>query len=309
MRWRHLRRSSNVEDARNADSRAGGMPGGGMRAGLPIGGKMGGIGFIVVLAIAYFVGGPDALISVLSGGGGGMTQAPGAAMPGQVEDAGTPAASTAGPPTDDAGAFIAAMLGSTEDVWTQLLASQGQRYEAPTLKLFREGTNSGCGFNTAAVGPFYCPPDRKVYIDLSFYDQLAQMGGAGDFAQAYVVGHEVGHHLQNLMGTAARVHALRQRVSEAEANQLQVRMELQADCYAGVWAHHANRAQQVLEPGDVEEGMEAARAIGDDTLQRNAGRQVSPDSFTHGSSAQRMQWLRRGLETGSIEACDTFAAG
>jgi predicted metalloprotease len=135
------------------------------------------------------------------------------------------------------------------------------------------------------------------------------MGGAGDFAQAYVVGHEVGHHLQNLMGTAARVHALRQRVSETEANQLQVRMELQADCYAGVWAHHANRSQQVLEPGDVEEGMEAARAIGDDTLQRNAGRQVSPDSFTHGSSAQRMQWLRRGLETGSIEACDTFAAG
>lgn len=305
MRWRHLRRSSNVEDARDAPGGATGA-GGGMRMGLPIGGKLGGVGLIVVLLLAYFIGGPDAVMSVL-GGGGGVGQSPDAAVPGQVDDPAA-AAPAGAPPADDAGAFVAAMLGSTEDVWGQLLPTQGQRYEAPTLKLFREGTQSGCGFNTSAVGPFYCPPDRKVYIDLSFYDQLAQMGGPGDFAQAYVIGHEVGHHIQNLLGTAGRVHALQQRADEAERNQLQVKMELQADCYAGVWAHHANRTQQVLEPGDVEEGMEAARAIGDDTLQRNAGRQVSPDSFTHGSSAQRVQWLKRGLETGSIEACDTFGS-
>ena len=303
MRWRDLRRSNNVEDARGADPTGGGRAGG-MRAGLPIGGKTGGIGFIVILAVVFFVGGPDAVLSMLSGSGG-MAQAPGsgATDPGQVSN--EPARPV--PATDDAGQFVSAMLGSTEDVWTQLLRDQGQRYAAPKLRLFTGGVQSECGFNSSAVGPFYCPPDQKVYIDLGFFDQLAQMGGAGDFAQAYVIGHEVGHHIQNLLGTSEQVQQMSRGLDEAGRNQLGVRLELQADCYAGVWAHHANKAHQVLEPGDVEEGMAAAQAIGDDTLQRNAGRQVSPDSFTHGSSAQRMEWLRRGLSSGSIAACDTFA--
>ena len=239
-------------------------------------------------------------------GSGGTTQVPGSSATDPRQ--GTNESARPVPANDEGGQFVAAMLASTEDVWTALFSEQGQRYAAPKLRLFTGGVQSDCGYNSSAVGPFYCPPDQKVYIDLGFYDQLAQMGGAGDFAQAYVIGHEVGHHIQNLLGTSERVQQMSRGLDESGRNQLGVRMELQADCYAGVWAHHANQAHQVLEPGDVEEGLAAAQAIGDDTLQRNAGRQISPDSFTHGSSAQRMQWLRRGLSIGTVAACDTFAS-
>jgi predicted metalloprotease len=173
--------------------------------------------------------------------------------------------------------------------------------------LFDNSVESACGFASSATGPFYCPPDQKVYLDVSFFRELAQMGGPGDFAQAYVIGHEVGHHVQNLLGTSDQVRQAQAHASERDVNRLSVMLELQADCYAGVWANHANRTQQVLEPGDVEEGLRAAAAIGDDRLQRNAGRNVTPESFTHGSSALRAKWLETGLKSGDIDACDTFA--
>ena len=204
MRWRDLRRSNNVEDARGANASSGGSTGG-MRAGLPIGGKAGGIGFIVILAVVFFVGGPDAVLNMLSGSGG-MTQAPGSSAIDPAQVSNEPAGAV--PADDEGGQFVRAMLASTEDVWTQLLAEQGKRYAAPKLLLFTGGVQSACGFNSSAVGPFYCPPDQKVYVDLGFYDQLAQMGGAGDFAQAYVIGHEVGHHIQNLLGTSEQVQQM-----------------------------------------------------------------------------------------------------
>ncbi len=174
------------------------------------------------------------------------------------------------------------------------------------MVLFTDAVESACGFNTSATGPFYCPPDQNLYLDTGFFRQLAAMGGPGDFAQAYVIGHEVGHHIQTLVGTSSWMRRLQSGADQIESNQLQVLMELQADCYAGVWAHHANRRDQVLEPGDVEEGLAAAAAIGDDRLQRRAGRSVSPESFTHGTSAERQQWLSTGLRTGDVDACDTF---
>lgn len=297
MRWRGMRRSNNVDDIRGA----GASPGVQRRGPLALGGGRGGkgslLGLIVIAGIAYFVGGPDLLVSML-GGSGGMAPATSG-----LEPAPRPL-----PANDEQGQFISTMLGSTEDVWTELFAAQGNQYAPPRLVLFTEGVQSACGYNSSAVGPFYCPPDRKVFLDTSFFSQLAQMGGAGDFAQAYVIGHEVGHHIQNVTGLAEAVARQRQQVSEVEGNQLQVRMELQADCYAGVWAHHANRTHRVLEPGDVEEGLAAAQAIGDDTLQRSAGRSVRPDAFTHGSAAERKRWLGIGLQTGDVAACDTFAA-
>lgn len=289
MKWRGLRRSQNVDDRRGQRSRGGGV-------GLPIGGK-GGIGLIAVLVIGYFIGGPELVLSLL----GGTSTSSSATAPGQVS------VSRRVPAGDEAGAFASSVLGSTEDVWGQLFAQQGQRYAAPTLVLFDDAVESACGYNSAAVGPFYCPPDRKLYVDLSFFGTLARMGGPGDFAQAYVIGHEVGHHVQNLLGTANRVRQAQQRMDQAGANQLQVDMELQADCFAGVWAHHANAHATLLEPGDIDEGLAAAAAIGDDTLQRNAGRRVTPEAFTHGTSAQRKRWLQMGLSTGDIAACDTFA--
>jgi len=283
MRWRDLRRSTNVRDIRGRRARAG-IP-------LPIGGRGGGIGVIILLLIAAFVGGPEVL-NLLTGtesvdyGSRGVPQ---------------------GTPDDEAGQFTAAILGSTEDVWGGIFAQQGARYVPPELTLFDGSVQSACGFASSAVGPFYCPADSRVYLDTAFFEELARMGGPGDFAQAYVIGHEIGHHVQNLAGIAARVRDAQARVGGgAAANPLQVAMELQADCYAGVWAHHANRRSNVLEPGDVEEGLAAAAAIGDDRLQRNAGRRVTPDSFTHGSSAERVEWLRRGLETGDPDACNTF---
>jgi len=283
MRWRELRRSSNVRDLRGRGTRAG-LP-------LAIGGRGGGIGVILLLIIAALVGGPEVLNLLVDDGS---------------VDYG-PRTVPQGAPADEAGQFTAAILGSTEDVWSRIFAAQGSRYVPPELTLFDGAVQSACGYASSAVGPFYCPADSRVYLDTAFFDELARMGGPGDFAQAYVIGHEIGHHVQNLSGTAARVREARARAAGGTAaNRLQVARELQADCYAGVWAHHANRRANVLEPGDVEEGLAAAAAIGDDRLQSNAGRTVAPDSFTHGSSAERVEWLRRGLETGDPAACDTF---
>ena len=285
MRWKDLRRSSNVRDVRGAGG------GGGMRMGVPLSlGRGTGIGAIVLLVVVFLIGGPDAINMLLSGG----TSAP-------SSEQGTPLTSN-----DEASQFVAAILGSTEDVWGEIFARSGSRYEIPELTLFDGAVESACGFASSAVGPFYCPSDRRVYLDTAFFRDLAAMGGPGDFAQAYVIGHEVGHHVQNLLGTAAQVRDAQARGNEASANRLQVAMELQADCFAGVWANHANRRDRVLEPGDVEEGLAAAAAIGDDRLQRNAGRRVTPDSFTHGSSTERQRWLGAGLQSGDPGDCDTF---
>jgi predicted metalloprotease len=285
MRWKDLRRSDNVRDVR-------GEGGGGMRAGMPITlGRGGGLAAVAMLVVVYLIGGPDALQSVLDGGGGSAPTA----------EQGSPLTAN-----DDTSQFVAAILGSTEDVWGEIFASSGRRYETPELTLFDGAVQSACGYATAAVGPFYCPSDRRVYLDTAFFADLARLGGPGDFAQAYVIGHEVGHHVQNLLGTADKVRSLQSNAGEAGANRAQVAMELQADCFAGVWAHHANQRNHVLEPGDVEEGLAAAQAIGDDRLQRNAGRRITPDSFTHGSSDQRARWLGAGLSSGDPNACDTF---
>jgi predicted metalloprotease len=286
VRWKDLRRSSNVRDVRGAG-------GGGMRMPLPIGrrgGLGGGIGMLVILGLVFVLGGPDAIMQLLGGGGGAPTSEQGRPL-------------TA---SDDVSDFVARVLGSTEDVWGALFAQSGERYEPPLLNVFDGAVQSACGYASAASGPFYCPRDRDVYLDTSFFGELARMGGAGDFAAAYVIGHEVGHHVQTLLGTSEQVRAAQQRAGQADANRLQVAMELQADCFAGVWAHHANQTMSVLEPGDVEEGLAAAAAIGDDTLQRNAGRSVTPESFTHGSSAERQRWLSTGLRSGDPSACDTF---
>jgi predicted metalloprotease len=284
MRWKDLRRSSNVNDVRGAR--------GGMRMGIPLrfGGRGGGLGAIVILVLAFIFGGPEAVNMLLGGG----SSAP-------SSEQGTPLTST-----DDASQFVAAILGSTEDVWAALFAESGSRYAAPELTLFDGAVQSACGYASSAVGPFYCPSDRRVYLDTAFFRDLSRLGAPGDFAQAYVIGHEVGHHVQNLLGTADEVRAAQGRLSETAANRLQVAMELQADCFAGVWAHHANQRSNVLEPGDVDEGLGAAQAIGDDRLQANAGRRVTPDSFTHGSSADRQRWLSAGLAGGDPAQCDTF---
>jgi predicted metalloprotease len=205
--------------------------------------------------------------------------------------------------------FLAVVLADTEDVWSAVFDRLGGSYREPRLVLFSGAVQSACGFAEAAMGPFYCPPDERVFIDTSFFDDLGQrMGAGGDFAQAYVVAHEIGHHVQNLLGTSGKVHELQQQYGGVEANQLSVRLELQADCYAGIWTHHADRMRGILEAGDVQEALGAASAVGDDRLQRQARGFVVPDSFTHGSSEQRMRWFRTGLDSGSMAACDTFAA-
>ena len=277
VRWRSERRSSNVEDRRGTRSGMG-MP-------LKVGGGVGGI--VVLLLVLVLGGDPGALLQTTGGG------APPPAAPIPAED--------------EAAQFISAMLASTEDVWSTLFARSGATYREPTLVLFDESVDSACGFGAAATGPFYCPADGKVYLDLGFFRELARLGGPGDFAAAYVVGHEVGHHVQSLTGIADRVRRGQAGSrSTADQNALQVRMELQADCLAGVWAHHADRTRGILEPGDVEEGLGAAEAIGDDRLARSAGRRVSPESFTHGSAAERRRWLLTGIESGDPDACDTF---
>jgi predicted metalloprotease len=228
---------------------------------------------------------------------------PGAGAPTQSEPY------SASPEEQRLAEFVAVVLADTEDTWQTLFRGMGQTYQEPKLVLFSGSVDSACGMASAAVGPFYCPMDQKVYIDLSFYSDLKKKFGApGDFAQAYVIAHEVGHHVQNLLGIAEKVHSLRQRSSESESNRLSVMMELQADCLAGVWAHHADRSRQILEAGDIEEALNAASMIGDDRMQRQSRGYVTPDSFTHGSSAQRVRWFKRGLETGSMGQCNTFQA-
>jgi predicted metalloprotease len=290
MKWEGQRESDNVED-RRADGGSGGPAG-------FLGGRSIGIGTIVVALLGGWLFGinPITLLNLLSGSG---------APPAQTQ----PAAAHRPPADDRLAKFVSTVLADTEDVWKQQFSQGGSTYKEPRLVLFRGSTPTACGRGQAAMGPFYCPADQKVYIDLSFYETLrARLGAPGDFAQAYVIAHEVGHHVQNLLGISRKMDEMRGRVSEAQYNALSVRLELQADCLAGVWAHHAQNARQILEQGDAEEAMNAAARIGDDALQRAAGGAVVPESFTHGSSAQRQRWFATGLKTGSVKACDTFAA-
>jgi predicted metalloprotease len=294
MRWREGRRSENVEDRRGA-----GLPmgGGGMR--------IGGGGLLLLLLVMWLLGAdPMTLLGMLTGGGGGVTQ---------VDPRGY---ETEAPPLQPGGAgdeqaeFVSVVLADTEDTWGEIFSKSGHRYAPPRLVLFTDVVRSACGMAQSAMGPFYCPLDQKVYIDLGFYRDLEQrFGASGDFAQAYVIAHEVGHHIQTQLGISQQVQQRRERSSQEMGNRLSVALELQADCLAGVWAHHADRTRQILEQGDVEEGLNAAAAIGDDRIQRQTQGTVVPESFTHGSSAQRVTWFRRGLETGDMNACDTFSAG
>jgi predicted metalloprotease len=279
MRWQNREQSSNVED----------------RRGMSVGrvGGIGGVGAIIVTLIALYLGkDPTELLQ-------GLDQAGPEQQAGPYQESAHEAESRQ---------LVAVVLRDTEQTWQQLFSAAGKQYEDPHLVLFSRAVQSACGTGQAAMGPFYCPGDRKVYIDLSFYDDLkTRFGAPGDFAQAYVIAHEVGHHVQNLLGTSNKVQAARQNASEAQANALSVRLELQADCYAGIWAHNANESRQLLESGDVEEGLNAATAIGDDRLQKQSRGNVVPESFTHGSSAQRVRWFKRGIETGKVASCDTFS--
>lgn len=277
MRWRDSRQSSNVEDRRGQ--------------GLVRGAGIGGLGIIVLVVVSLLGGDPLKVMQLLNGAAGDPTAPPAAAVPAN----------------DSTGRFMSAILGMTEDVWGEIFRSSGKEYRPPTLVLYSGSVGTACGMGSAAAGPFYCPGDEKLYLDTDFFSELTRLGGPGDFAQAYVIGHEVGHHVQKLLGIEARVRQMQQEArSQEEANAVQVKMELQADCFAGVWAYHANQREHVLEPGDVEEGLGAAAAVGDDHLQRGAGRVVTPESFTHGSSAERQRWLRAGLQSGDPQACDTF---
>lgn len=292
MKWEGNRESGNVEDRRGE-----GYGGGG--GGSPFfGGRSIGIGTIVIALVGGWIFGinPLTILGLLSGGGA----PPAAHAPGPAQR----------PPADDTMArFVSTVLADTEDVWQGVFQQGGARYQEPQLVLFRGATRTACGTGQAAMGPFYCPADQKVYIDLGFYETLKnRLGAPGDFAQAYVIAHEVGHHVQNQLGISGKVDQMRGRVSQAEYNALSVRLELQADCFAGVWAHHAQRARQILEQGDVEEAMNAAARIGDDALQRANGGAVVPESFTHGTSAQRQRWFNNGLQNGSVKGCDTFSA-
>ena len=282
MRWGGQRESGNIEDRRGMG---------------PVGaGGIGIGGLLFVLVVSYLTGtNPLTLLNMVE----------------TVQEVSSPSEAESpaptGPPTDRLGKFAAVVLADTEDTWQDLLPKLGQRYEEPTLVLFAGAVSSACGLGSAATGPFYCPPDRKVYLDLSFFDELAQRFGApGDFAQAYVIAHEVGHHVQNLLGIAEKVTRLQRQASRTEGNALSVRVELQADCLAGVWGYHAKQDRNLIEPGDFEAGLRAASAIGDDRLQHKSQGSVQPETWTHGSSEQRTTWLRRGLETGDPQACDTF---
>jgi len=291
MKWEGQDQSDNVEDRRGMGG------GGGGGGGFGIGGRGIGIGTVAIALVAGWVFGinPLTVLSLLSGGGGApaVQQAPGPAP--------------APPASDKAAAFVSVVLKDTERVWGQVFQASGGGYEQPKLVLFRGATPTACGTGQSAMGPFYCPGDRKVYIDLDFFDTLSRrLGAPGDFAQAYVIAHEVGHHVQNLMGVTGKVDGMRNRVSEAQANALSVRVELQADCLAGVWAFHSQQGKGWLEQGDVEEALNAASRIGDDTLQKQSQGRVVPESFTHGSSAQRVSWFKRGLEGGSVKQCNTF---
>lgn len=281
MRLDDERESRNVEDRRGSGGR------------MPVGGKGIGLGTIAIALVAMYFGvDPSVVLNI----GQGLQQE-------------APVEAQAIPANDTDAKFVAKVLGSTEDTWAKIFQNAGQQYPAPTLVLFRGATPTACGTGQSAMGPFYCPGDQKVYIDLAFYDEMKNRFNApGDFAQAYVIAHEVGHHIQHLMGTSDKVQQARQSArNEAQANQYSVRLELQADCYAGVWANHADGANRILEQGDIEEAMTAAAAIGDDALQKQAQGYAVPDSFTHGTSQQRMRWFNQGLSSGDIGKCDTFS--
>jgi predicted metalloprotease len=300
MRWKSGRRSENVQDQRGDEGFGSSAPSG-RRLPVRIGGRGvgGGLGTLVIVLVALYFGVDPSLL--LNGGGSAMGPV---GVPGQVASPRSrPAAEE---PLKD---FVSVVLADTEDTWHALFAQFDARYQEPKLVLFSGAVSSACGYAQAAMGPFYCPADHKVYIDLTFYEDLRQHYGApGDFAQAYVIAHEVGHHVQNLLGISEQVQKAKRNASNRAANTLSVRLELQADCLAGVWAHHADKARQILEAGDVEEALKAAAAIGDDRLQKQSRGYVTPDSFTHGSSEQRMRWFQQGLRQGGLKTCDTFAA-
>jgi hypothetical protein len=282
MRWRGGRRSSNIEDRRGTRLRGG-------RA------FKGGIGTIVItLALAYFLGiDPQVLLQLQQGG-----------APEVVETDYQPTAEE-----QQQADFVSVVLADTEDTWGEIFRRAGHVYEEPNLVLFTGSVRSACGMASAAMGPFYCPADKKVYIDLSFFKDLKKRHGApGDFAQAYVIAHEVGHHVQNLLGTSSQVRKAQQGLGKSGANELSVQLELQADCFAGLWGNHADRSRQVLEQGDIEEALGAASAIGDDRLQREGQGYVVPESFTHGTSKERVHWFRKGIESGDVGDCDTFGS-
>lgn len=289
MKWEGNRQSDNVEDRR-------GQGGGGF--GGMLGGRSIGIGTIVLALVGSMIFGvnPLTIINVLSGMGGSAPVTQSAPAP-------------APPKEDPVAAFVSTVLADTEDVWTDLFRQSGASYVKPKLVLYSGRTATACGTGQAAMGPFYCPGDQKVYLDLDFFNTLKRdLGASGEFAEAYVIAHEVGHHVQNLMGVTGQMDRMRGRVSEREYNALSVRLELQADCFAGIWAHHNHQSKAILEPGDIEEALNAAAAIGDDTLQRKSQGTVVPDSFTHGTSEQRQRWFHTGLKTGNVQACDTFNA-
>jgi predicted metalloprotease len=313
MRWRNREKSENVEDRRGQSGRrgfpfpfprgGGRFPGRGTRIPIPSGRGGGGIGIVgllVILGLMFFFG-IDPRVILQDGGGGQIPigrERPGAEY------------RQASPQEEELKQFISVVLKTTEEVWSQQFQASGRRYTEPSLVLFREATQSRCGTGVAQMGPFYCPLDQKVYIDLSFYDELKNRFRApGDFAQAYVIAHEIGHHVQTLLGITEQVMRARSQAGESESNAIQVRMELQADCLAGLWAHHAQRQLQILEPGDIEEGLNAAAAIGDDRIQKRTQGYVVPDAFTHGSSEQRVTWFRRGFNSGEFKVCDTFGGG
>ena len=282
MRWDDLRQSTNVEDVRSST-------GGGRGLKIGIGGTL------IALVASYFLGIDPRVMLGLMNAVPTQTQAPAPAQ---------------GMPQDEQGRFIAAVLGETEDTWGAIFQANGLTYVPPKLVLYRDAMPSACGAANSAAGPFYCPLDRKVYLDLGFFQQLStQFQAPGQFAEAYVLAHEVGHHVQNLLGIADKVRAAQERSSESGANQLSVRLELQADCFAGVWAKHADQTKHILEQGDVDAALRAAAAVGDDTIQKRARGYVVPESFTHGTAEERTGWFKRGLASGSIQECNTFAAG
>lgn len=301
MRWDDFRRSKNVEDRRGQPGGGGFRLPGGRRAG---GGGLGIGGLIVVGLIAWALGiNPLVLIGGLDAIQGPGTQQQAPSTPGK-----------AGAPDDRLGQFVSAVLGSTEDRWNEIFTQAGQRYQAPKLVMFSGGTSSGCGFAQSAMGPFYCPPERAVYLDTAFFQDLQRRFGACpvgskscEFSQAYVIAHEVGHHVQNITGILAKAREAQQRVSQREANAIQVRVELQADCYAGVWANKQQSRSNFLEEGDVDAALQTASAIGDDMMQKKMQGRVVPDSFTHGTSEQRRRWFMNGFKSGSAQACNTFS--
>ena len=305
MRWEDARRSDNIEDRRGEESAGGGMFGGGGGGG--IGGGSLGIGTIVVLGLISYALGIDPRVLI-----GGAEMVSNARHGGQTQSQAAPdrPQRQASTPNDQMGQFVAAVLGENEDVWREVLPAQkGVRFQDPKLVLFSGATESACGTAQSAMGPFYCPNDRKIYLDTSFFqDMQRKFGGGGDFAYAYVVSHEMGHHIQNLLGILPKVQRAQQNASnQAEANGYSVRLELQADCLAGVWAANANKKWNNIDPNDIQKAVATAQAIGDDRLQQSTRGRAVPDSFTHGSSAQRVKWLQTGLNSGQVDSCNTFA--